>query len=97
MRAFTYERAKTPQEAAALQAQLAQPAVEKAVSYSRSVYEISTGAAEELNKLFQSKFAELNKPHFVTQDIGGSTRVLQMPGLGGPAAVTALNKLILLH
>ena len=45
--------AKTPQEAAALQAQLAQPAVEKAVSYSRSVYEISTGAAEELNKTAQ--------------------------------------------
>ena len=62
--------AKTPQEAAALQAQLAQPAVEKAVSYSRSVYEISTGAAEEMNKLFQGKFGELNK---AAQDLAQKT------------------------
>lgn len=52
---------KTPQDAASLNAALGQPAVEKAVAYSRSVYEISTGAANELGHLIQSQFAELNK------------------------------------
>ena len=33
------------------------------------------------------KFAEMNKPHFVTQDIGGSTRVIAMPSMGGAAEV----------
>jgi phasin family protein len=52
---------KSPQEAASLNATLGKPAVEKAVAYSRSVYEISTGAANEMGKLIQSQFAELNK------------------------------------
>ena len=52
---------KTPPEAAALQAQLAQPAVEKAVAYSRSVYEISTQAQEELAKLVEAQFGDFQK------------------------------------
>ena len=52
---------KTPQDAAALNATLGKPAVEKAVAYSRSVYEISTGAANEFSKMIQAQFAELNK------------------------------------
>ena len=52
---------KSPQEAAALNASLGQPAAEKAVAYSRAVYEISTGAAQEVAKLVQAQFAELNK------------------------------------
>jgi phasin family protein len=52
---------KTPQEAASLNASLGQPAAEKAVAYSRAVYEISTGAAQEVAKLVQAQFAELNK------------------------------------
>ena len=34
-----------------------------------------------------TKFVELNKPHFVTQDLGGKTQVMSMPGLGGAAGV----------
>lgn len=34
-----------------------------------------------------TKFVELNKPHFVTQDLNGKTQVLSMPGLGGAAGV----------
>lgn len=34
-----------------------------------------------------TKFVELNKPHFVTQDLGGKSQVLTMPGLGGAAGV----------
>lgn len=34
-----------------------------------------------------TKFMELNKPHFVTQDLGGKTQVMSMPGMGGAASV----------
>lgn len=33
------------------------------------------------------KFIELNAPKLTTQDIGGTTRMLATPGLGGPATV----------
>jgi hypothetical protein len=35
--------------------------VEKAVAYSRGVYEIATQTSEELSKVFEGQFAELNK------------------------------------
>lgn len=53
--------AKDLQEAISLQATLAQPSVEKAVSYSRSVYEISAQTQEEFSKLVEAQFAEVNK------------------------------------
>ena len=52
---------KDPQELIGYQSSLAQPAVEKAVSYSRSLYEIATQTQEEVGKLFEAQFAELNK------------------------------------
>ena len=81
--------AKTPQEAAALQAQLAQPAVEKAVSYSRSVYEISTGAANELGKLIQSQFVELNK---AAQDLAEKTA--KASPFGSDVALAAVRQAV---
>ena len=81
--------AKTPQEAAALQAQLAQPAVEKAVSYSRSVYEISTGATEELSKLFQAKFSELNS---AAQNLAKQSA--QQAPFGSDVALAAVNQAV---
>ena len=53
--------AKDPQELMAMQSTLAQPSLEKAVAYSRSVYEIATQTQEELGKVFEGQFAELNK------------------------------------
>jgi phasin family protein len=53
--------AKDLQELVTLQSTLAQPAVEKAVAYSRSVYEISAQTQEEFSKVFESQFSELNK------------------------------------
>ncbi len=53
--------AKDLQEAITLQATLAQPSVEKAVAYSRSVYEISAQTQEEFSKLVEAQFAEVNK------------------------------------
>ena len=45
--------AKDAQEAISLQASIAQPNVEKAVAYSRSVYEIAAQTQEELTKVVE--------------------------------------------
>lgn len=52
---------KDPQELISYQASLAQPAVEKAVSYSRSLYEIASETQGEVSKYLEAQFAELNK------------------------------------
>ena len=53
--------AKDAQDLVGLQSSLGQPAVEKIVAYSRSVYEIATQTQEEISKVFEGQFAELNK------------------------------------
>lgn len=52
---------KDVQHLVSLQTTLAQPAVEKAVAYSRSVYEIATQTQEELSRVVEGQFSELNK------------------------------------
>ncbi len=53
--------AKDVQEALSIQASLAQPKVEQAVAYSRSVYEISAQTQEELTKLIEAQFGDFRK------------------------------------
>jgi phasin family protein len=53
--------AKDPQEAMAVQASLAQPNVEKAVAYTRSVYEITAQSKEEVSKLLEGQFGDFQK------------------------------------
>jgi len=53
--------AKDAQEAMTIQASLAQPNVEKAVAYSRSVYEISAQTQEEVTKMLESQFNDFQK------------------------------------
>jgi len=53
--------AKDIQELMNLQTSFAQPLVEKAVAYNRSVYEIATQSQEEVSKLVEGQIAELNK------------------------------------
>jgi len=53
--------AKDPQEALAAQSSLAKPAVEKAVAYSRSVYEITSQTQQELVKMVEAQFADFQK------------------------------------
>ena len=53
--------AKDVQELVALQSAMAQPMVEKAVAYSRNVYEIATQAQEELSKVVEGQMTEVNK------------------------------------
>lgn len=52
---------KDAQEFLTLQSGLAQPAVEKAVAYARSVYEIVSQTQEEFSKVVEAQVAELNK------------------------------------
>jgi phasin family protein len=58
--AKTLMAVKDVQELLSLQS-LAQPAVEKAVAYARSVYEIATQTQEEFSKVVEAQLAELNK------------------------------------
>ncbi len=53
--------AKDMQELVSLQQTFAQPAVEKAVAYSKSVYAITVEANTELSKFAESKASELNQ------------------------------------
>ncbi len=53
--------AKDVQELVSLQASLTQPAIEKAVAYSRSVYEIAHSVQDELAKIVEGQIAEVNK------------------------------------
>ncbi|OMG52341.1 granule-associated-like protein [Azonexus hydrophilus] len=53
--------AKDPQAALAAQKALAQPAVEKAVAYSRSVYEITAQTQQELAKMVEAQFSDFQK------------------------------------
>jgi phasin family protein len=53
--------AKDPQAALAAQSSLAKPAVEKAVAYSRSVYEITSEAQKDLAKMVEAQFGDFQK------------------------------------
>ncbi len=53
--------AKDPQAAFAAQKALAQPAVDKAVAYGKSVYEITSQTQQELAKMVESQFGDFQK------------------------------------
>lgn len=53
--------AKDVQEALTIQASLAQPSVDKAVAYGKSVYEISTETQEQFAKMIEAQFSEFQK------------------------------------
>lgn len=53
--------ASDAQSALAAQQALVQPAVEKAVSYTQSLYAISNEAQQEISKLFEAQVAEFQK------------------------------------
>jgi phasin family protein len=53
--------AKDPQAALAAQSSLAQPAVDKAVAYGRSVYEITTQTQQELTKMVEAQIGNFQK------------------------------------
>lgn len=52
---------KNPSDAAALQTTMVQPAVEKAVGYSRSLYEISSESQQQWGKMLEAQFADFQQ------------------------------------
>jgi phasin family protein len=71
------------------QAALAQPAAEKAVAYSRNVYEIAAETQGELSKVFEAQVSDLNKN--VTSVLDKS---LKNAPVGADVAVSAIKSAI---
>lgn len=53
--------AKDPQELVNLNAAAAQPSLENAIAYSRSVYELATQTQGEMNKIIESQASEFSR------------------------------------
>lgn len=81
--------AKDVQEAIAVQSSMAQPNVEKAVTYSRSMYEISAQTQEEMSKLVESQFGEFQKQVAIVLD-----KLSKTSPAGSDIAVAAVKSAI---
>ncbi len=81
--------AKDAQEAMTIQASLAQPNVEKAVAYSRSMYEISAQTQEEVTKMLESQFGDFQK-----QIAGLLDKASKSAPAGSDVAVAAVKSAI---
>ena len=78
--------AKDVQEFINLNAAAAQPALEKAIAYSRSVYEVATQSQAELTKAVESQAAELNR-----NVVGFLDKVSKNAPAGSDVAVAAVK------
>src|SRR5262245_11731135 len=59
--AKTIAAVKDLQQLAALKESLAQPSIEKATAYAKSVYDVATATQAEINKLVEEQVSEFNK------------------------------------
>lgn len=78
--------AKDVQEVVNLNAAAAQPSLEKALAFSRNVYEVSTQTQSEFNKVFEAQVAEVNKSM-----IGLLEKITKNAPAGSEVAVTAVK------
>ena len=81
--------AKDVQEAVSMQSAFAQPAIEKAIAYSKSVYEVATEAGGELSKVAERRVAEWNE-NFVTL----LDKVSKNAPAGSDVAVAAVKSML---
>jgi phasin family protein len=81
--------AKDVQELVNLQSTFAQPAIEKAIAYSKSVYEVATEAGGELSKVAERRVAEWNE-NFVTL----LDKVSKNAPAGSDVAVAAVKSML---
>lgn len=81
--------AKDLQEALSLQGDLVQPQIEKAIAYSRSLYEISSDVQEQLGKHLELHLSEVNKSITAVLDLYSKSS----PG-HSEVAVTAVKSAI---
>lgn len=80
---------KNPNEVAALQSSLVQPAVQKAVNYSRSLYEISSESQQQVAKMLESQFAD-----FQSQIAGLVAQATKAAPAGSEGIVAAMQSAI---
>ena len=81
--------AKDVQEFVSLQNSFAQPAIEKALAYSKSVYEVATGANAELSKVAERRVAEWNENFVSLLD-----KVSKNAPAGSDVAVAAVKSML---
>ncbi|MEW5864397.1 MAG: phasin family protein [Pseudomonadota bacterium] len=81
--------AKDLQEYVSLQSAFAQPAIEKAIAYSKSVYELATETSNELSKLAERRIAEWNESLVSFLD-----KAAKNAPAGSDVAVTAVKQMI---
>lgn len=81
--------AKDVQDLVSLQATFAQPAIDKAISYSKSVYEVTAQANAELSKLAEKRVAEWNETFASFLD-----QAVKNAPAGSDVAVTAVKQMI---
>ena len=86
-KAFT--EIKDVQELAQLKNTLAQPAMEKATSYVKSVYDVAAATQSEINKLVEEQVAEFNKQVVTSLD-----KVVKSAPAGSEVAVAAVKSAI---
>ena len=80
---------KDVQEIAQLRNTLAQPTMEKATSYVKSVYDVATATQTEMNKLMEEQVAEFNK-----QVVTGLDKVVKSAPAGSEVALAAVKSAI---
>ena len=81
--------AKDVQEFVALQNSFAQPAIEKAIAYSKSVYEIATEANAEFSRVAERRVAEWNESFVTLLD-----KVSKNAPVGSDVAVAAVKSML---
>ena len=81
--------AKDVQEFVTLQNSFAQPAIEKAIAYSKNVYEVATGANSEISKVAERRVAEWNENFVSLLD-----KVSKNAPAGSDVAVAAVKSML---
>ena len=77
---------KTPQEAASVAMQSTQPTAERVLAYTRQIYEISHGAAQEIGKTMQS---QMEKHRRVAKE--AAEKIAKSSPYGSDASLAALR------
>ena len=81
--------AKDPQEFFSLQASFAQPAIDKVITYSKSVYEVAAQTNAEFSKVAEKRVAELNDSFVSLLD-----QAVKNAPAGSDVAVNAVKQMI---
>jgi len=80
---------KSPQEAMALPADMAQPHIEKGVAYTRSVYEITSAAREDATAIVEGKFEEFKQSMATLAD-----KIATTSPVGSQVAIATLKSAV---